>query len=387
MTEVTDLADPRVFPPSGAAAPAHARLYALAAAALAAPTRQEADGLDGTIRTELAPMLVAGGAALEALFAGTPSVDVTRHLWRQLDAVWCDGAAAVDAGLAVVLFAIPVVVVIGRESAAVDCHPGILDDPAGLAAILREHGALGGSRSFALAPALASADAIDFARLPELFAWQRLPESTRADGALSSHALPPAPLLAPEGAERVHLRFVVGSTLARPGADLLAETTVGRWGVPFTKELSRQLAVAGASVLALPRAPQRPLLAVATGRAAQREVGAQLFAGNAIRKLRAAAGEPTAVISAHRAPDAPGGGELRMSLSSPFAPRDAEGFRCPLHPIDRVGDVATMLADLLADCRVADVRVAAGVYPDRDPGTGRLLLFKPDTLPGPAAVH
>jgi len=59
-----------------------------------------------------------------------------------------------------------------------------------------------------------------------------------------------------------------------------------------------------------------------------------LFAGNAIRRIRAAVGEPTAVISAHRAPDAPGGGELRLSLSSPFDPRDAEGFRCPLHPLD-----------------------------------------------------
>ena len=112
----------------------------------------------------------------------------------------------------------------------------------------------------------------------------------------------------------------------------------------------------------------------------------QLFASNAIRKLRASAGEPTAVISAHRAADAAGGGELRVSLSSPFAPRAAEGFRCPLYSLDRVGDVATMLADLLADCRVTDVRIAAGVHPDRDPATGRTLLFKPDTLPGAAAL-
>jgi hypothetical protein len=155
----------------------------------------------------------------------------------------------------------------------------------------------------------------------------------------------------------------------------------------LSKALSEELALAGATVLALPRAPQRPLPAVAAGHAAQREVGAQLFAGNAIRKLRVAAGEPTAVISAHRAPDAPGGGELRLSLSSPFVPRDAEGFRCPLYPLDRVTDVATMLVDLLSDCRVTDIRFAAGVHPDRDPTTGRTLLFKPDTLPGAAAVH
>jgi len=111
-------------------------------------------------------------------------------------------------------------------------------------------------------------------------------------------------------------------------------------------------------------------------------VSAQIFAGNALRKFRGAVGEPTAVISAHRAPNAPGGGELRLSLSSPFEPRAAEGFRCPLHPLDRVGDVATMLIDLLRDCRVSDIRVLPGVHADRAAETGLPLLFKPDTIPG-----
>ena len=187
----------------------------------------------------------------------------------------------------------------------------------------------------------------------------------------------------------MHLRFLVGSALARPGADILAEARVGTWGIPFARELSRQLGVDGASVLVLPRAPQHVLPAVATGRAAHRETGAQIFASNAIRRLRASVGEPSAVISAHRAPDAPGGGELRLSLSSPFEPRDAEGFRCPLHRLDRVGDVVAMLTDLLRDCRVTDVRVLAGVHADRHPRTGLPLLFKPETLPAAAGsiVH
>jgi hypothetical protein len=92
-------------------------------------------------------------------------------------------------------------------------------------------------------------------------------------------------------------------------------------------------------------------------------------------------GEPSAVISAHRCATSPGGGELRLSLSSPFDPRQAEGFRCPLFAFDRAGDVATMLVDLLRDCRVGDVRVVAGVQPDRDPGTGMVLLFKADAIP------
>ena len=96
--------------------------------------------------------------------------------------------------------------------------------------------------------------------------------------------------------------------------------------------------------------------------------------------MRGGAGEPSAVISAHRVPDAAAGGELRLSLSSPFAPRDAEGFRCPLYAADRTADVVQMLTTLLADCRVADVRVLPGVHADRDAATGVPLLFRADAL-------
>jgi hypothetical protein len=112
-----------------------------------------------------------------------------------------------------------------------------------------------------------------------------------------------------------------------------------------------------------------------------------LFASNAIRKLRAAAGEPGAVISAHRAPDARAQGELRVSLSSPFEPRDAQGFRCPLFALDRVGDVVAMLVRLLVDCRVADIRLLDGIHPDRVAGTTHPLLFKPDTIPHGAELR
>ncbi len=386
MTDFTPLADPRRFPDAREAAPADALLHTLAAESLTAGSRQRADALDNEIQGLLAARLRSDGAALAALFASAPSVAVTRHLWRQLDAAWAAGPSTRHAGLSLSLFALPIVIVTGVESAATDvAHPGVLNDARGLTAILEEHGALRGSRTIALSNALVATEAIDLSRLSELFAWEKLPAAGETDA--TPHALTPSPLVFPVGREGVHLRFLVGSVLVRPGADLLADAEVGAWGVSFAQALSRELAVVGASALALPRAPQRPLPAVRTGRAAQREVGAQIFASNAIRRLRASVGEPSAVISAHRATDAPGGGELRLSLSSPFAPRDAEGFRCPLHPLDRVGDVAAMLGDLMADCRVTDVRVAAGVHPDRDPATGLTLLFKPDTLPGAAAVH
>jgi hypothetical protein len=92
-------------------------------------------------------------------------------------------------------------------------------------------------------------------------------------------------------------------------------------------------------------------------------------------------GEPSAVISAHRAGRPGDAAEIRLSLSSPFAVRDAEGFRCPLHAFDSVAEVVAMLVDLMRDCRVDDVRVLPGVYADRDAETGAPLLFKPETLP------
>jgi hypothetical protein len=384
MSACHAIPDPRSFPDPSAAGAAAARLYALADASLGATTGQVAAAHDAEIASELAARLAAGdGTGLAALFAGAPAVAVYRHLWRLL-AREVDAASARrgSAALGAAVFALPVVVVAAVDGGGREARltlPCVLDDPAALVAILQEHGALGGSRAFGFANVLAGVDAIDLPRLPAVLAWQSLPDGAAT---VPLRALAPLPIVLAGGGEAVYLRVLVGSAVAAPGADLFGDGTVGRWGGAFAQALSRQLGVPGASVLALPRAPQGLLGAVREGRAAQREVGAQLFAGNAIRRLRGSVGEPTAVISAHRAPDAPGGGELRLSLSSPFEPREAEGFRCPLYPLDRPGDVAAMLVDLLRDCRIADIRVLAGVHPDRVPGTGQLLLFKPETIPG-----
>jgi hypothetical protein len=387
MNAANALPDPRCFPPLDDLPPDLAAICRTAAAALAAPTRQDADRYDASLRERLTAALDGDGRTLEALVAGAPSVDVARHLLRQLDLAWREAEAA--GGVTAHLFAVPVIVITGLEAASGEgTLPGVLDDAPALAAILAAQGALAGNRSFALANVLTAAEAIDLAALPALRAWQRLPDALVSGATLPARALPPAPLAFAAGREAVHLRFIPGTALARGGAELTADATVGTWGLPFTQALSRQLGGDRVSVLALPRAPARLLAAVPAGRAAQREVSAQLFASNAIRKLRASVGEPSAVISAHRTADAPGGGELRLSLSSPFEPRDAEGFRCPLYASDRVADVVAMLQGLLADCRVNDVRLVAGIHADRIAGTGLPLLFKPETLPaGGEALH
>ncbi len=373
--------DPRVFPDAASATGPARVIYSLADRALAAETAQEADAFDGEVRAALSALLAGPGSVLAGIVAGAPSVSVARHLWRALDAAWRDTTRAAGSALEVTVFALPLAIVVGHEGASErGSLPGIVPHPDKLASILRDHGALAGNTTFALSNALVAADAIDIVRLPEILAWCRMPEAHATGAVLLPRALPPAPMEFPAGAEAVHLRFMPGAAIARPGADLTADAGVGKWGVPFTRELVAQLSTGEMSVLALPRAARRPLPAVAEGRVAQRDIAAQIFASNAIRKFRGTVGEPSAVISAHRAPDAPGGGELRLSLSSPFDPKAAEGFRCPLFALDRANDVVAMLEELLRECRVTDVRTLDGVHVDRADGASVPLLFKPDTI-------
>jgi hypothetical protein len=376
MPPAVDIPDPRNFPDR--IEPAFAPQIERAAASLGSTSVAGADVHDFALTKDMIDALGSGDAAwLSGLLAAAPSAAIARQLWRRLIAAWDDAPKHSDDALAAHFFALPIVVVAGSSSAGEPRRiDSVLADPGRLQAILTEHGALGGNSNFGLANALTAADAIDVPRLPELLSWTL----RRAASGTEARSIEPAAIaLTAEAA--VHLRFLIGTALAAPGAKLLVDSSVGGWGLPLAQELARQLATPGALVLALPRAPRPPLVALQEGRAAQREVGAQLFASNAIRRLRAEVGEPAAVISAHRCPVAVGGGELRLSLSSVFDSRQAEGFRCPLFTGERAGDVAAMLIALMHDCRVADVQVLPDVYPDRDPATGLTLLFKAESLP------
>ncbi len=370
------LPDPRTYPAPEAAGASARELHALAEASLGAETGVASDAVEAELATRVRALVDgADGASLADALATSPSAAVYRHLWR---AIVREVERPADAGVGTVLFALPIVIVAAAEGEAECRIDAVVPRPAELEAILAEHGALGGNRQFALAGALCGADAIDVEALAGLMRASRLPAE---GGPIPALDVAPRPIVAAPRREQVHLRFLVGSALASSVSAVAAGTGTGKWGVPFTQALSRALARPGVAIAALPRAPQSLPAAVASGRSAQREASAALFVSNAIRRLRAAVGEPVAVLSAHRVPGAASGGELRLSVSSPLDPREAEGFRCPLHPLDRVADVATMLADLLRECRVADVRWLAGIHGDRDPATGLTLLFKPDTVP------
>jgi hypothetical protein len=375
-----ELPDPRIIEPQpapGAAASIAAAAIAAARASLARAARHISAADDAVIDAAIDEALGdPAGVALGALFDAAPSVDVYRHLWRRLCA--CAARPAARSGdLAAMLFALPLVVVTARDDGNTDALAlaAQVRDPASVAGHLARHGALGVHASFAFAGALAPADAIEVAALPGLYAAAR----TALDGG-APLAVRGQPIVV-AAQESVHLRFLVGSALVAPHARLLDAIEVGAWALPLARELSHELAVPGASVLVLPRAPAPLPQALAAGKLAQRQTSAMLFVSAAARRLRASVGEPTAIVSAHRLGD--GSGELRVSLSSPFAPRAAEGFRCPLHAFERVDDAAAMLRAVLADCRIDDVRVEPGIHADRDRDTGLTLLFKPEPATPP----
>jgi hypothetical protein len=375
MAPVSGFADPRNFD-EASVPPRVAQWHALAQASLDAETSSVSASADESLRRALTEALRTQPDTVELAVEHAPSPFVARHLWRLVDSIWRSDIT--EDALAVTAFAIPLLLVTGLARGLNDVTlPVVMSQPDAAVSVLRAGAALKGNQTFALSPALVPPSAL---AISAWLAWQQLrslPGRTPSMEALFG----PSPIHVIGGSESVHLRFLIGSALAGRDTDLLADRSVKTWGAELTRELIRQLGADDISLLPLPRAPQSPLPARHEGLVAQREVGAQLFASNAIRNLRASTGEPSAVISSHRAADAPGGGELRLSLSSPFDARDAEGFRCPVYPIEPVTTPLRMLLDLLHDCRVTDVRLLGGVHPDSLVGTNVPLFYKPETIP------
>ena len=376
--------DPRVFRPAAAAPDDVRHWYDLAGATLDAETSARAEAHAAVLARELRTALSDAPEVVEDAIEQPPSSAIGRQLWRTCDAVWDASSDVQPGGLIVTPFAIPLVLVVAASATAgASDSAGVLPEPDRIAQILREAGAVGGSETLAISSALVGASAL---RIRHFAAWRALHDIPSGPLPVSPSLFTPAAITVEPGPERVHLRFLIGTAFAGRKLDLPADATIARWGAKLTGELVRQLGGPAFTLLPLARAPGRMLPARHEGVVAQRDVGAQLFATNAIRKLRSSVGEPVAVISAHRAGDAIGGGELRVSLSSALDEREAEGFRCPVHPIEAITAPLRMLIDLLHDCRVSDVRLLAGVHPDESP-SGMRLFFRPDTIPEGALLQ
>ena len=394
---MSSIADPRVFPLSSETPSARVREWqALLEQSIDATGVSQRAAADDALEDALAAAFADGDTDLvRTALDASRSASEYRQLWRAAIAGWRrrtsstngsvgapgsggsagSGGTVGSTGAEVVAhgFAIPVVIVAASDD-DLDL-PMTLSQPQAIADAMQEHGALGGNRNFGLGSVLAGERSVG---LDGVVRWP--PAAAIADSAAFIDSIPASSVHVVGGRESAHLRWLVGSAIAAASSDLFVERQSGKWGLKAAEAMSPQLSRANAQVLALAGAPGDILSAWQRGVVAHREVALQLYASSALRNLRAAYGEPGAVISAHRTDP----GELRIGLSSPFAastPGQNEGFRCPLFPFERIDDVLKTITDLLEACRVADVTVLGGIHADRDAATGLPLFFRSDSLP------
>ena len=294
-----------------------------------------------------------------------PSRQAYSRLWLALCAA-SEGVGHHEESVAATVFAMPLVIVTGARQAA--SVPGALSDVGALAEVLQRAGALGECRNFGLGNALCSLEALEQLPPGTLLDW-RFPDPA----AQGPRAVPPAPIAVRAG-EEVHLRFLLGAAITPAAAPTVTETAshIGAWGMRFARALGAQIAVPGAELLAFPRPLMGVIRAAYHGRRAQLDVALNLFLSNAIKRMRAAAGEPSLVISVHES--GMNGAELRVSMSAALDDTLLEGFRWPLHPLDDPNEIAAGIGQFAADCRLTEIRIIDTVLPEGGSAGGPLFV-------------
>lgn len=259
------------------------------------------------------------------------------------------------------VFLLPVLFVVGGKAPA--RLSGIVPDMASISALLKDAGALGGVETFGMSNALGTFEAA------AVVSPRRLFELVRGIGAAGPESLvEPAGIEITRADEQVHLRFLAGASVTPadlPGF-LERSSQVGRWGMPLSQQLTRQLGEEGLSLLPLPRAPRPWFAALEDGRFARAELAFNLFATAAIRRIRSETGDPSADLSARD------DGTIRIDLTSPLDPMLRHAHAWPLTAADDLGRVELAIRELLRDCRVQSVTV----HPD-------IRAAEPLVQPGP----
>lgn len=341
------LADPRRFSARKLEHP----LTALIADAVSADGTHR-DALLGALRKSLTAELTRGSEkAIREALATQPDARHFRVLWDQL--VQAVESSAEDAS-EIVLRSVSFPLVLVAASAQRQMIRGTLSDVSALQDLLMRCGALGALRSFGFSNALCAFESLAALGPHAIFCSSRELSAERLNG-----QLPPAEIPVEPGREQAHLRFIVGAGITASHQPFVAETgaNIGAWGMQCSKLLGKQLAIAGVQLLVLPRRPAGLLRAPYAGREAQLDVALNLFVSNTVRRFRMAAGDPAAILSTHD--DA----ELRLTLSSPFAPDLGEGFRWPLTHWDNLDELQKHIGRLLSDVRIGDVRILPEVLP------------------------
>ena len=340
-----------------------------------APTALNSIADDNGLHAAVAHALASGDSTqVDTALRAAPSRAAYVRLWNTIADVAHSTAGGEPGAIVARLFAIPLVIVIGSRRPAQ--WPGVIADIAAVTDLFRQHGALGPTQNFGLGNALCSWETLAGVTPSEIYRWTREVGGERRE-------LPPSPVALEQPGEQVQLRFIVGAAIAPAVEPSFVETAsnIGKWGMPLTRELAKQLAQPNVEVLPLARPPRDLMNAAHDGRFAQLETAFTLFASNAVRRVRTATGDPVAVISAHD------DGDVRVSLASPFDESLSEGFRWPLHPLDDLAAVLGSIEGMLADCRIPNVECSRTVLPALDARGELWFARSPGMSPPIAAPH
>ena len=254
-------------------------------------------------------------------------------------------------GVNVRVFALPVLFVVGGAPAA--RVNGAVPDVDEVRTLFETAGTLGHCRNFGLSNTLTDLGSL------ESIPWSTLHAVARGDqwSGLAGLDLPPADIPVTANQETVHLRFLVGAALTPGDAPDFVEAAgdIGRWGMPLTQLLGRQLATQEVSLLAIPRPPGGLIAAARAGWHTAREMGFQLFLSNALREIRLRVGDPDVAISAcsdH---------SIRIRLTSPFDDLFDQTYVWPLTLSDEFDEIVASIFALLQEAKVERIEVAAVV--------------------------
>ena len=342
------LPDPRTPPSPSTDHPWQARIDGLADSIRDGDPSRAVTALSRLMRRAFADgegHLVAG--ALARLSAPTAS-----HVLRAADLAIVGGEGGEDDALLARVFLMPVLIVTAGLTPATVA--GVVPDVGEIRDLMHKAGALGAVEQVGLGNALGS----------PVEAWAVPPDRLYRvvhdlGSAERDDLLPPADLAVDSADERVHMRLLAGVSLTPAHAPTIFETAgpVGRWGMAVSQALARQLGVEGLSLLPLPRAPMPWYAALVEAAFAREEIAFNLFVTGTLRRIRAEVGEPTVIAAAHA------DGTIRVTMSSPFDARLTFTHAWPLSPVDSLARVETTIADLLSECRVADVRWESALLP------------------------
>ncbi|WP_374347020.1 hypothetical protein [Chitinimonas sp.] len=346
MSDLNTLPDPRHYPGSDSH-PLHERARrVLAERELGRMVAAEAE-LD-----EALWQLLNSEAAMDwqAMHDGMPDQAVEQVIRSRLAALLTRPAAGADHHA--LIFALPIVLVAGVRGQHI--LPGKLPDVAAVQSLLIEHGIFASGADLHLSARLVDAEQMAQISASQLLRWR---DALQYASAGLPHDFQESPISV--NGDGVYLRFLLGVAMqprdAAPVVQLNAAP--GPWAMALSKLLGEQLKHDALTLFPLPRAPQAWLAALDDGRVAQQQIRFEVFASNALRKLREAGETPVAVLSAHQ------GKELRVTIGAERNGEEWAGFIWPLGASDRVGVIQQNMVKLLQECHQSDIRIIPDVLP------------------------